>query len=93
LNGKDEYCNPSVENIAREVVLAEQILFESYPMLNVHSIKIFETPNCWTECNWDAIPQKEKDSFYEQHYNEIKTYARKKGILEYDDRKSDAVAF
>ena len=27
LNGKDEYCNPSVENIDREVFLAMEILF------------------------------------------------------------------
>ena len=91
LNGKGQYCNPSVENIAREVILAERILFEDYPLLNVHSVKIFETPNCWTECNWTAVPNNEKDNFYEQHYNDIKSYAREKGILEYDDRKSDTV--
>ena len=92
LNGKGEYCNPSVENIAREVILAEKILFEDYPMLDVSSVKIFETPNCWTELSCTQVPQREKDNFYDQHYTKIKTYARHKGILEYDDRKSDAVA-
>ena len=30
LNGEGEYCNPSVENVAREVFLAEQILFDYF---------------------------------------------------------------
>jgi 6-pyruvoyltetrahydropterin/6-carboxytetrahydropterin synthase len=90
LNGEGEYCNPSVENIAREVLLAENILFEDYPLLEPASVKIFETPNCWTECFYNQIPTKEKDNFYEQHYDKIKRYARHKGILEYDDRKSTA---
>ena len=92
LNGEGEYCNPSVENIAREVILAESILFEDYPLLEPTMVKIFETPNCWTECYYSQIPQKEKDNFYEQHYDQIRLYAQRKGILEYDDRKSDAVA-
>jgi 6-pyruvoyltetrahydropterin/6-carboxytetrahydropterin synthase len=92
LNGKGEYCNPSVENIAREVILAEQILFEQYPMLDVGSVKIFETPNCWTELQYIDVPQRERDNFYEEHYDQIKAYAGRKGILEYDDRKSDVVA-
>ena len=92
LNGKGEYCNPSVENIAREVILAEQILFEQYPMLDVSSVKIFETPNCWTELQYIDVPQRERDNFYEEHYDQIKAYAGRKGILEYDDRKSDVVA-
>jgi 6-pyruvoyltetrahydropterin/6-carboxytetrahydropterin synthase len=92
LNGAGEYCNPSVENIAREVILAEQILFEDYPMLDVSSVKIFETPNCWTELSYTEVPSHERTNFYEQHYGKIKTYARQKGTLEYDDRKPDAVA-
>jgi 6-pyruvoyltetrahydropterin/6-carboxytetrahydropterin synthase len=91
LNGEGEYCNPSVENVAREVFLAEEILFEQYPMLKVWHLRIYETPNCWTDCYGESIEQKEKDNFYEQHYNKIKTYARQKGILEYDDRKPDTV--
>tara|TARA_Y100000310_G_C20468908_1_gene709014 strand:- start:79 stop:519 length:441 start_codon:yes stop_codon:yes gene_type:complete len=92
LNGKGEYCNPSVENIAREVILAEHILFENYPLLEPTMVKIFETPNCWTECYYSQIPPKEQDNFYDEHYDEIKAYAEQKGILEYDDRKSDTVA-
>ena len=90
LNGQGEYCNPSVESIAREVFLAEEILFEQYPMLKVWHLRIYETPNCWTDCYGESIEQKERAYFYEQHYNKIKAYAKQKGIVEYDDRKSDA---
>jgi len=90
LNGLNEYCNPSVENIAKEVFLAMQILFdEQYQNvgLKIHEIKIWETPNCCTTCNVNSITQQEKDNFYGARFNEIDEYAKQKGILEYDDRK------
>ena len=90
LNGEGEYCNPSVENLAREVFLAQQILFEQYPMLRVWHLRIYETPNCWTDCYGESICPKEKDNFYEQHYEDIGAYAADKGVLEYGDRKSTA---
>jgi 6-pyruvoyltetrahydropterin/6-carboxytetrahydropterin synthase len=92
LNGAGEYCNPSVENIAKEVFLAMQILadtlYKDVPTgLKIHKITIYETPNCWTECTYDSIQGSEIASFYKARWKEISQYAREKGVVEYDDRK------
>jgi 6-pyruvoyltetrahydropterin/6-carboxytetrahydropterin synthase len=94
LNGEGEYCNPSVENISREVFLAMEILFdEMYKKkstgLKIHRVVIYETPNCWTEVKAASITDAERENFRAARMKEIKAYAKKKGILEYDDRKID----
>lgn len=92
LNGEGSYCNPSVENIAREVFLAMEILFDEMYRdkttgLKIHKVTIFETPNCSTECTADSIPEKERINFRDARFSEIVAYAIEKGRLEYDDRK------
>jgi 6-pyruvoyltetrahydropterin/6-carboxytetrahydropterin synthase len=92
LNGKDKYCNPSVENISREVFLAMEILFDEVYKntktgLKIHRVTIYETPNCWTEVKAASITNRERQNFREARFDEIKTYADMKGVLEYDDRK------
>lgn len=87
LNGEGEYCNPSVENIAKEVFLAMEVLTESYPLLKIHSVKINETPNCATTCFKSSIKDSERSNWQAVRYNSVKQYSIDKGILEYDDRK------
>jgi 6-pyruvoyltetrahydropterin/6-carboxytetrahydropterin synthase len=87
LNGEWEYCNPSVENLAREIFLAMEILFEVYDDLKIHEIKLNETPKCYTVCNADSILEVERESFKEVNYEFIQKYAEEKGIEEYDNRK------
>jgi 6-pyruvoyltetrahydropterin/6-carboxytetrahydropterin synthase len=88
LNGHNKYCNPSVENIAKEILMAQEILFHPYaPNLLVHSIKIYETPNCFTMCYGNSMSQSERDNFYAANYESIKAYRDNLGVLEYDDRK------
>ena len=92
LNGKDEYCNPSVENIAKEVFLAMEVLTnelygDAKTGLQIYNVKIFETPNCWTDANHDSITDTERQNFYSTRLGEIVEYAKSKGVLEYDDRK------
>ena len=92
LNGEGEYCNPSVENIAKEVFLAMKILTDtlygnSETRLQIHNVKIYETPNCYTDCTIESITQTEIDNFAWARLSEIKAYAKSKGVLEYDDRK------
>jgi len=92
LNGYGQYCNPSVENIAKEVFLAMEILtnelYRDAPTgLEIHNVKIYETPNCWTDCTYDSISDQERDHFYGTRLAEIVEYAQSKGVLEYDDRK------
>ena len=92
LNGEGEYCNPSVENIAKEVYLAMEILTNelygnAMTGLEIHNVKIYETPNCYTDANHDSIGNKERENFYATRLAEIVEYAKSKGVFEYDDRK------
>ena len=92
LNGEGEYCNPSVENIAKEVFLAMNILsntlYQNTPTgLKIHKVQIYETPNCSTECFADSIAFQEKVNFANANGAAIEAYAIEKGVLEYDDRK------
>lgn len=92
LNGKGEYCNPSVENIAKEVFLAmfglgKFLYGDSHTKLEIHKVTIYETPNCWTECTKESIRPSEADNFFSQNEAIVKAYADKMGVMEYDDRK------
>ena len=87
LNGKDEYCNPSVENIAKEVFLAMMVLFQPYKNLKIHEVIIYETPNCSTICSKESISDTEAQNWMAHRYNEVLKYSVDKGIIEYDDRK------
>jgi 6-pyruvoyltetrahydropterin/6-carboxytetrahydropterin synthase len=91
LNGAGEYCNPSVENIAKEVFLAMDVLSETLYQnsptgLKIHKVQIYETPNCSTECFRESISSNEFINFTDASVA-IKEYAISKGVLEYDDRK------
>lgn len=97
LNGDGEYCNPSVENIAKEVFLAMDILsntlYKAAPTgLEIHDVTIYETPNCWTSCNRASISITERENFYKVREREIEDYAKEKGVVEYDDRKSYCIS-
>jgi len=87
LNGAGEYCNPSVENIAKEVFLAMQVLFAPYKNLSIHRVIIYETPNCSTVCSQESISTVETANWFKERHKEVNQYALDKGIFEYDDRK------
>jgi len=90
LNGKEAYCNPSVENIAKEVFLAMMVLFNPavYPNLRIHKVTIYETPNCSTICSKESISDIEANYWMSVRYEEVNKYAQDKGVFEYDDRKA-----
>jgi 6-pyruvoyltetrahydropterin/6-carboxytetrahydropterin synthase len=88
LNGNKQYCNPTVENIAKEVFLAMEILFQQYTELKIHKVKIHETPNCSTVCKLKSITDTERLNFYSSVAEIITEYAEDKGIINYDDRNA-----
>lgn len=88
LNGYGEYCNPSVENIAKEIFLAQEILFAQYPHLKINKVRIYETPNCYTECVEQSIADTERLNFMSVREKEIAEYANWKGVVDYDDRNT-----
>lgn len=87
LNGKDVYCNPSVENIAKEVFLAMDVLFYPYTYLSIHKVTIYETPNCYTTCTRESISDGEARYWMDAREREVASYRDEKGVFEYDDRK------
>lgn len=92
LNGEGVYCNPSVENIAKELYLAQGILIASaFKDLWIQSIKLYETPNCFTVCEIGSVSEKEALNFYKVRQSSIQAYREAKGVVEYDDRKSTAL--
>lgn len=86
LNGENNYCNPTVENIAKELFIAVQLLFEHDDLINIAKIRLHETPNCYTDCYPESLSQEEIDAFKQQHATELARYAQNKGTIEYDDR-------
>lgn len=93
LNGEGKYCNPSVENIAKELFLVQEVIFENYPNLWIESICLWETPNCQTICTKNSITLEEKENFLKAKQSLIKEYANNKGMLEYDNRLDSTAAF
>jgi len=87
LNGKYNYCNPSVENVAKEIFLAMDALFRGYSNLRIHKITLYETPNCYTTCTKESISQFERNNWNEANEFAVLEYADQKGMFEYDDRK------
>jgi len=87
LNGREGYCNPTVENIAKEIFLAMDVLFAKRTHLIIHQIRLYETPNCYTDCFADSISAQEKTRFLKLRKKELLAYAQNKGTIEYDGRK------
>lgn len=88
LNGFGEYCNPSAENISKEIFLAMSVLFQPYfPNLRVHAIKLNETPNCYVICNYSSITVNERDNWNSRNLQNVVQYRTSKGVVAYDDRK------
>lgn len=91
LGGAGEYCNPTVENISKEIFLAMEILAQTlYPDPRIglypYEMKVWETPHCWTSCKKESIKEEERQNFRKYRGEEIRRYALGKGVLEYDDR-------
>jgi 6-pyruvoyltetrahydropterin/6-carboxytetrahydropterin synthase len=87
LHGENNYCNPTVENISKEIFLAMEVLFKEYKLLKIHEVVIYETPNCYVNCKYESITKMERENWMNKNYEQVRRYAEDKGIVEYDDRK------
>ena len=87
LNGLS-YCNPSAENISKEIFLAmESIFLPNYPGLKPYQVRLWETPNCWVDCFESSISNTERSSFKVNLQGPIERFLKKKGYIEYDSRE------
>jgi 6-pyruvoyltetrahydropterin/6-carboxytetrahydropterin synthase len=87
LKGTNEYCNPSAENIAKELFLGVSYLLNS-DNLKLKQIRLYETPNCYTDCFSNSITEQEQNNFNRYNNASLSTFKELKGIVEYDDRNS-----
>lgn len=88
LNGQGEYCNPTVENIGKEVFLAIDLISKNWhPGLELHEVKLWETPNCWCTTVRSSVTTDETSNFYNVHKKDLDAYVTEMGTIEYDDRK------
>lgn len=87
LNGAGQYCNPTAENIAKEIFITMELLFKNYPLVTVHHIRFYETPNCWVDTNNLSISAAERENFCAFRQQGIADFASNKGVMEYDVRK------
>lgn len=58
-----EYCNTSVENVAKELYLTSELLFSESDTIEVYSAKVAETEHNHTICYKDSISDSERLSF------------------------------
>lgn len=83
LNGEGNFCNPSVENMAKELFLTMNILFENRG-ITIKSILIHETPSSSTICTEKSMTLEEVENFNNAREEQIRNYAYLKGIQTYN---------
>lgn len=81
---KEKFCNPTAENIAKELFFSMFILLNT-PNFFLKKVRLYETVNCFVDCN--GLDKKEwqilKSS---QLYKNLLSYKEKIGTFEYDER-------
>lgn len=88
LNGEGNYCNPSAENIAKEMFLAIDYMARTWaPGFQLYEVKLWETPNCCTTAVYGSANESERKNFFNVHRDFLETYIKEMGRIEYDDRK------
>lgn len=89
LLGENGDCNPTAENLAKELFYAGEKLLNDKDNCNlkVVKIKLKETPNCYVECVESDISTEERRNLDESSYAvHINNWKNELGRLEYDVR-------
>lgn len=55
LAGPKNYCNPTAENVAKELLIIADWMFEGVDGLDVTKIRLYETPNCYVDVDREDI--------------------------------------
>ncbi|MBI1859487.1 MAG: 6-carboxytetrahydropterin synthase [Deltaproteobacteria bacterium] len=83
--GTDSFCNPTAENIAKELFYAADVLL-SNTGLNTHSVKLWETMNCHVECT--GLSAAEQTLFETSDLTtQLLDWKSAQGTVEYDARR------
>ncbi len=85
LQDKKGFCNPSAENIAKEIFYAVSILMNN-DNLKLVEIILHETSECHVLC--EGLTPEEYDLLNQSHLlDSLLEYKKQKGVIEYDERK------
>lgn len=79
-------CNPTVENIAKEIFFAIQFLLEN-ENLKLEKVTLHETANCISICQGLAPYEQKGFRSHTTYIKQLAEYKQKVGSLEYDARK------
>lgn len=64
------YCNPTAENMSKELLLVSSVLFEKHEEIKISSIRLYETPNCFVDTTWESISDMELEQFKATYVSE-----------------------
>jgi len=85
LTDQNGYCNPSAENIAKEIFFAVSVLLNN-DNLWLNRVVLHETPNCFVTC--EGLSSEEDDALLDSDlYQQVNKYREEKCVVEYDLRK------
>jgi len=89
---KEGFCNPSAENIAKELFFILGVLLNrgDETALTVSSIKLHETTNCYVECT-GLTEAEENQLLLTTLFAQLFIYKMNKGSVEYDQRINQEV--
>lgn len=91
LMGAKGDCNPSAENISKELFFACSKLINDPSNCGLKVVKVvfYETPNCWVECTEESLSKEDLNNLEESDFaKSLETWRAEKGMLEYDLRKA-----
>lgn len=84
LQDQKGFCNPTAENIAKELFYAVSRLVNT-PHLTLKRLRLHETVNCFVDCM--GLSTLESDTLAQSSLEQLVfKYRAEKGVVEYDDR-------
>lgn len=86
LNGIDVDCNPSAENLSKEIFIQIAHLMNT-DNIWLDSLRLYETPNCWVDTRKEDISGTEIVNVMSKHLTYLQNFDKKVGTFEYDERK------
>lgn len=93
LMGEGQFCNPSAENIGKELFYACKKLLDNPDNCNleVTELKLYETPNCWVTVTDKSLSLSDVDNLEASSFaRTLEQWRADLGSFEYDSRKSDS---
>lgn len=82
---REGFCNPSAENIAREMFFGVSVLLDD-ENLKLVRVQLHETINCYVTC--EGLSGEEAAALRGSDlYRQLIAYRQNKGLVEYDDRR------